>query len=168
MLLWIRFLTPGLCFSMSDQFSSICLGVACRGLSGHPLEQWRRRYVLQILLCPKWLMAAPWLNVFGSLIQSLICSAKSLAANWTVGKALIPLTRFLTLFSKVLQSFTSASLGHLPLHDQRLRRTSAHSQRHRLNSRLFSGALSGLRLCRYTRQEFRGRHQVAWLPLPRT
>ena len=158
MLLWIRFHTPGLCFSVSDQFSSICLGVACRGLSGHPLEQWRRRYVPQILLCPKWLMAAPWLHVFGSLIQSLICSAKHLPANWTVEKALIPLTQLLTLFSKVLQSFSSAALGHLSPHDRRLRRTSAHSQRHRLNSRLLSGALSGLRLCRYTYQEFRGRH----------
>ena len=113
-LLWIRFLTLGLCFSVSDHLSSVCLGVACRGLSGHPLEQWRRRYVLQILLCPKWLMAAPWLNVFGSLIQSCICSAKPLAANWTVEKALIPLTQLLTLFSKVLQSFSSAALGHLP------------------------------------------------------
>ena len=31
-------------------------------------------------------MCAPWLNVFGILILSVICSAKSLAANWTVGE----------------------------------------------------------------------------------
>ena len=67
-------------------------------------------------------MAAPWLHVFGSLIQSLICSAKHLAANCTVEKALIPLTQLLTLFSKVLQSFSSAALGHLSPHDRRLRR----------------------------------------------